>query len=60
MAKIQQLVQKDKLLKMVLIISLSKRYTFVSGKICEIFGINFRELAVFAFLARINFREFMI
>ena len=25
----------------------------------EIFGINFRELAVFAFLARINYREFM-
>ena len=34
--------------------------TFASGKIREIFGINFRELAVFAFLARINFREFMI
>ena len=34
--------------------------TFASGKIREIFGINFRELAVFTFLARINFREFMI
>ena len=34
--------------------------TFASGKIREIFGINFRELAAFAFLARINFREFMI
>ena len=37
-----------------------KEETFASGKIREIFGINFRELAVFAFLARINFREFMI
>ena len=34
--------------------------TFASGKIRKIFGINFRELAVFAFLARINFPEFMI
>ena len=34
--------------------------TFASGKIREIFGINFRQLAVFTFLARINFREFMI
>ena len=33
---------------------------FAIGKIREIFGINFRELAVFAFLARINFHEFMI
>ena len=32
-----------------------KEETFASGKIREIFGINFRELAVFAFLARINF-----
>ena len=37
-----------------------KEETFASGKIREIFGINFRVLAVFAFLARINFREFMI
>ena len=37
-----------------------KEETLASGKIREIFGINFRELAVFAFLARINFREFMI
>ena len=37
-----------------------KEETFASGKIREMFGINFRELAVFAFLARINFREFMI
>ena len=37
-----------------------KEETFASGKTREIFGINFRELAVFAFLARINFREFMI
>ena len=34
--------------------------TFGSGKILEILGINFHELAIFAFLARINFREFMI
>ena len=34
--------------------------TFVSGKIREIFGMNFRELAVFAFLVKINFHEFMI
>ena len=37
-----------------------KEETFASEKISDIFGINFRELAVFAFLARINFREFMI
>ena len=37
-----------------------KEETFSSGNIREIFGINFRELAVFAFLARINFREFMV
>ena len=37
-----------------------KEETLASGKIREIFGINFRELAVFAFLAKINFREFMI
>ena len=37
-----------------------KEETFASGNIREIFGINFRELFVLAFLARINFREFMI
>ena len=37
-----------------------KEETFASEKIREIFGINFRELAACAFLARINFREFMI
>ena len=36
-----------------------KEETFASGKIRKNFGINFCELAVFAFLARINFREFM-
>ena len=37
-----------------------KEETFASGKIRQIFGINFRELAAFCILARINFREFMI
>ena len=31
--------------------------TLANGKIREISGINFCELAVFAFLARINFRD---
>ena len=35
-----------------------KEETFASGKIREIFGRNFRELANFAFFARIIFREF--
>ena len=40
-----------------------KEETFASGKICEIFGRNFREfreLANFGFFARIIFREFML
>ena len=37
-----------------------KEETFASGKIREIFGRNFRQLANFGFFARIIFREFML